>query len=266
MYQKADKPVDVYNYVDNKVDMHKFRGSYFDRCVLWVRMDEMKGSETKDWSFYSDRGTIFGATWFVDGKFHHCLDFDGTDDYVNVHSTKLDSDLAGTNVFSIEAWVKYDELHLYQSVIVAKDAAFTRVGFDLWINNEVAQPQQKSLEFYFTNNGAGGVDANRAFYHSSGKLSNAGQWYHVAVAIDVNQSGVDKVRFYIDGVLQQTIWRKGNNALTSIYQNADDLRIGEAERHGSNFNGRIDEVRIYRRILASDEVRKRWEIGRQPPL
>ena len=58
--------------------------------------------DAKDNSGYGNDGTIYGAR-FVAGKVNTGLSFDGIDDYVD---TKDINEAEGTNVLTLEAWVK----------------------------------------------------------------------------------------------------------------------------------------------------------------
>jgi len=62
-----------------------FKGRYtnpFD-LVLDLPFDEGEGSVAYDQSLYGNNGTIYGATW-TRGRSGWALDFDGTDDYVEI--------------------------------------------------------------------------------------------------------------------------------------------------------------------------------------
>ena len=78
----------------------------------------------------------------------------------------------------------------------------------------------------------------------------AGVWQHIAAV--VNTSGTDIVTFYVNGVAQGS-----GNLANSSFTNANPLMIGQKGYDGSsvvNFNGLIDEVRIYNRALSAAEI------------
>jgi len=67
-----------------------------------------------------------------------------------------------------------------------------------------------------------------------------GQWHHVAVSYDGSTKSI-----YIDGVLDTSIGATGSIG----YFNNNPLQIG-----GDNFDGRLDDVRLYRTVLSLSEV------------
>ena len=74
-----------------------------------------------------------------------------------------------------------------------------------------------------------------------------GQWHHIATVID----GVT-VKVYFDGAEKCTL----ANTASMIYDNGADFWVG---RHGENkdlfdFDGNIDEVRVYSRALSAGEI------------
>ncbi len=74
------------------------------------------------------------------------------------------------------------------------------------------------------------------------------QWTHFAISFDGTT-----MRLYVNGA--QAAWQGGRGAL--VYDSAVPITIGSDWARGastSRFNGRVDEVAIYNRALAADEV------------
>jgi hypothetical protein len=76
-----------------------------------------------------------------------------------------------------------------------------------------------------------------------------GGWHHIGAT-----TSTDKIRVYFDGV-QQTCPNTGTDG-DIVYTAGQNFFVG---RHGNNqntwdFDGNIDEVRIYRRALGPDEI------------
>ena len=70
---------------------------------LWL-FDEGEGTVAGDSSSQNNEGQVHGATW-VDGKFGKALQFDGTDDWVEVQHSDTVSFEAGTS-FSVTVHFK----------------------------------------------------------------------------------------------------------------------------------------------------------------
>ena len=84
----------------------------------------------------------------------------------------------------------------------------------------------------------------------------AGRWHHVAVTYTGSRMA-EGVRVYIDGrpatvkVLMDTLYRPFRNAGNEV---RDPLRIGGGEGPSRRFRGRLDEARIYSRVLDEQEI------------
>ncbi|MDQ6993128.1 MAG: DUF5011 domain-containing protein [Mariprofundus sp.] len=153
-------------------------------------------------------------------------------------STKLTStgatELSLTQL-TLAAWVKINGAGGMNPRIVgvgAPGSAFENYSLIL----QGAGPTAK-LWFY-----TGGTVAN-AF--STASLSNDGLWHHVAVSYDGTSA-----RFYIDGALDSTVAAAG--ALAPI--TTANINVGGSGNTVDYFNGDIDEVRIYNRMLNMAEI------------
>lgn len=76
------------------------------------------------------------------------------------------------------------------------------------------------------------------------------QWHHILVTYD-GSSSVAGVKLYVDGELQETSITIDN--LENSFQTEKPLQIGNGYP-GAKFVGRIDEVRIYDRVLEEDQI------------
>lgn len=258
MYQKADKSTDVYNYVDNKVDMYKYVGSHDDRCLLWFRMDKMGGTTVKDWSFNHNNsygkheGTISGATWFENGKFRHCIDFDGADDAIIVPTANSTKFFFTQNTsFTAMAWVHTDTTGAYRNIFrVDTNAAAPR---HIWL---LRLSSANQVEFALGNTASGFVDLV-----STVTTTDTTRYIHVACI----WNSITKLMYvYLNGNMV------GSASQTSSFTTTPSCLLigvdrGCAAPFTEEWNGRIDEGIIYGRALSADEIRKHYEIGRQLP-
>ena len=79
-----------------------------------------------------------------------------------------------------------------------------------------------------------------------------GQWHHVAAVLaDDGSPNVDEVRLYVDGHLEPISAVSSQPVNTS---GATNVAIGAYTIAPQYFNGLIDDVRIYERILNAGEI------------
>lgn len=88
-----------------------------------------------------------------------------------------------------------------------------------------------------------------------------GQWYHLAfVYNEAESSNADKMKIYIDGVLQTNVI--AGNSLTSLHSSTAPFYIGKIGGFTTNeFNGNISNVAIWDTNLSSTEVQKLYANG-----
>ncbi len=210
-------------------------------CVAYWKFDEGTGSTLADSSQYEHNGTITGATW-VNGKIGNALEFDGSEDYVNVpHTTDLNLDQ-----ITIEGWIYPTYIPATGFLhIIKKGAQGTTINtnYRLCIHDKLL-----SL-------GVGDGASWYGYYESATELTT-NKWYHVAVTYDGYNASI-----YLNGVR--------NNNYTSSTQHIP-VNQTEALRIGDNYGieyyqGKIDEMAIYNRELSETEVIKRYSFHISTP-
>ena len=90
---------------------------------IWL-FDEGNGDTAKDSSGNGNDGTLEGPKW-VDGKFGKALEFNGASDYVDTGNNPI-TDLNGTKIFSISAWVKRATKTSKMLVAIRRTGGFRR--------------------------------------------------------------------------------------------------------------------------------------------
>ena len=166
-----------------------------------------------------------GANWDREGKLGGCIRL-GKSGYVRI-GDKLDLDRSN---MSIAAWIRADNWK-GNSGIVSKYGNY-RFGFG----------QTKPANLLSAAVGGGGQPINAVSTRKSPLVID--RWYHVAVVFD---SAKGKSSLYIDGIL-----RTSDELTTKRTDRGSALEIGRYIK--STFDGRIDDVRIYNRALASEDV------------
>lgn len=70
------------------------------------------------------------------------------------------------------------------------------------------------------------------------------RWQHVALTYDESSA-----KLYVDGVLRESLSYTRSSSITPA-----NYRIGRSHANGLGFKGRIDDVRIYNRVLSPNEI------------
>jgi Concanavalin A-like lectin/glucanases superfamily len=83
---------------------------------------------------------------------------------------------------------------------------------------------------------------------STTSSSSDNNWHHIAVVYDQTVSGYADI--YVDGVLQQS----AGNLSNWSWQTNQPIQLGASAYTSQTFNGVLDDVRVYSRVLTATEV------------
>lgn len=204
--------------------------------VLYLPMNEGTGTVANDHSKEGNDGDIIGATWVAGKILGKALLFDGTDDYVQTPDA---ANLRVTSEASIEAWIKLTNKDKFQMV------------FNKWYDGS-------NRSYYFRVNDTNvlrltvSLDGTTEDGASGATALVTGRWYHVVGIFD----GTD-IRVFLDGV-QDGI----TNYPGSIKVNNQVVNVGINHAAGEDFDGIIDEVRLFNRVLSAEEVKRHFASGK----
>lgn len=180
-------------------------------------------------------GTLVGNATRVTGKVGNALSLDGSGDYVNCGDNgTLDF---GTSNFTITAWIKTSSSANYPAII-SKENGYGSYGWNIVLENGTGK-----LRILIH------ADAGAYTFPSSPNLAD-GKWHFIGFTW--NNSASD-IAGYVDGVSVGTYHIFGYSGINLV--NALSVMIGmQADGSGNDFNGLIDEVKIYNRILSGGEM------------
>ncbi|MFA6665846.1 MAG: LamG domain-containing protein [Armatimonadota bacterium] len=218
---------------------------------LW-HFDEGLGSVAYDSSGNKNNGYIKGNAVWVEGISGKALRYDGTDAYVEIpHSQSLNTPMAIT----VCAWIKIDQKSSFgKGLTIADKTRGTKLNksWHLYWDDRFILDCMQTLSFAL-----GSSDGKGISIASSESAVEDSDWHFVVGTMDSNASEYQQ-KLYVDGKL---VGRKNNkNGVSAITGNTFPLLIGIARPDiaamdgGTWFNGRIDEVSIYNRALAQDEI------------
>jgi len=204
-------------------------------CVAYYPFEEGQGSIVKNQALGFGgknpshmaipedlNGTITGAAWMGKGRFEEKPCL-YFDGADDYIDCGKDESFEITKELTLEAWVK-DEGTVTGKIISKGDY------FSLGIDNGTPY---------------GIISTNPRVNGSS--LSN--EWSYLVLTYNHD---ADRIRIYCDGILSDTV-----DPETALYEGR-----GTSVTIGSNFTGYIDEVVIYKKELAADEIEDRYQHGK----
>lgn len=170
---------------------------------------------------------------YIDGKFGKALDFNGVNSSVRIPDSMS---LRPVAEITLEAWVKVKGKTTKWSSILSKMEKNQDLGYELYL-----LPGNKPRFGIISRVGGGKTRVGDATIPGD-------KWTHIAATYD----GYFLI-LYIDGVLDSIVEKQ-----LFILPSKDDLWIG-SWKDIDNFDGAIDEVRIYNRSLSAVEIKANYE-------
>lgn len=202
-------------------------------------LDEGAGVSAADTGTNNNVGTLNGGgpVWVAGQVGSNALSFDSSSGK-NVSSASTGVPL-GASVRTVSLWIY---LNSFTSIADATYQAAFSYGvtsatnlFELLVDNTTQTVNYHVFGFFPP---IGGIDP--------------GNWYHIVMVYDgTNMIG------YFNGATTLNTAVAINTLASSVY-------IGESAIGGRNFNGRVDDVRIYDRVLSSLDVAELFALGPAP--
>jgi hypothetical protein len=230
-------PFDIPITTSLKVQLH------VPAAVLHYKLNDYATSTSTtatDSGSLASNGTLtnFTATpWGTTSRIgSSCLDFDGTDDWIDcgANSAALDPDSG----LSVSFWIYCSNAELQNgSIVYCYDGT---KGF-----NVATLATGDRLRFFLKGTGANYIMVS----HGTNLTEDA--WHHVVVVYDGNATtSIDCVKIYIDRTLQ-TLETNSTGLIVGTAVTATNVKIGHGDWY---FDGRLDDVRVYEEALTSEEV------------
>jgi hypothetical protein len=194
---------------------------------------EENANDTSDNALH---GTEHGGVSYTTGRIGKAASFDGVDDYIEVaHNNALNpaqlSVAVWMNVFDVSQVTASHNHHM----VFNKESQYEMAAF----GEPYGDAQTNELSFAFN---------PHWHWKSSGFFPNLDTFYHVVLMFNEN----NKARLYIDGQFVKEISYSG-----PIIPRSNCLRIGARgcpATASAFFNGLIDEMHIYNRVLSDSEI------------
>ena len=200
-------------------------------------------AEVIDRSGKGNNGDVVGNTKSTIGKVGQALEFDGSEDYVNVGDPVDDSLDMGIADFSVSAWIKTSS-SAKEYILDKRSGGYTTGG--------------RGFSFGISTSLICGIGDGTNYLSDSTSIGTApindDKWHHVVVIFDKS----DVVKGYIDGVYQKEV------SVSSVgdINTSGNFIIGKKSYTDNDFfNGSMDEVAVFNRTLSADEISALYKLG-----
>ena len=202
-----------------------------ESLILYLPLDAGEGSVAKDASSYENDGEIVGNAQWVEGMVGGALEIVGGSRVEIPEIPQYDV----TGEMSLLTWMRTPAATTTWARMIDK-SQWQNTGFDLVLTLGATIPR---LEF-FVNGTTSLVDGTTAV--------DDNEWHFIAATF-----GEQTLRIYVDGVMEG---EAGSTGGVDINPNDWPLFLGaeSSSNGGQQYTGALDEVAMFNRVLAEDEI------------
>ena len=241
-FNGAIDDVRLYNLPLTDQEIHTLYNAFTGDLQAHYTLDEGSGTIANDSSGNGNHGSINGGATWTTGQSGNGLSFDGVDDYVTIPRINNDE-------VSVCAW-------LYKN---ANDTTRNDAILGGFRNNSNVQLREgyelrfpsgnpNAVQFILVTQDGSGVKTMRTAQSNLG--NSVGSWYH---AVGTYNKTTGQQRLYVNGQLVNTQTHTAGNTVVPL-TSYTDMRMGHSRVNAGYFNGILDDVRLYRRVLSDQEV------------
>ena len=210
---------------------------------------------TDDISGNGNTGTLVNGPKTTIGSIGQALSFDGNDDSVNMGSPAVLDDLGA---MTVSAWIN--------------PRSMGQGGDGPIVDKLAAGPTLGGWDFTITDSGSGinrldyvhEYDTTNLIRRSADNAVNLNEWSHVVLTTTGSDLASD-VHIYVNGV-EVSYVSSVNGVGIRASDAAKDFHVGSGESpqlSSHNFDGLIDDVRVYNRALTDHEIQRLYN-GTKP--
>jgi len=208
---------------------------------------DMAGVIAYDQTSNNNDGTLTGGPTRDAGKIGQGLEFDGSDDYVDTADQNYFSPFVNDITVSVWAKVPADATAVGSGCGGSGNYIITKGVASNWewaLEND-SNSKICAISWQLDGTIHGGTDIARTM--------NDDTWHNYTMTIDY----LNELHLYVDGVRVGT-----DSTFSGVMGNGTQaVQIGR-RGDGNNFEGKIDEVRIYNRVLTAQEINALYQMGR----
>jgi len=209
-------------------------GPWIPGLVGHWKLDDGAGTSAADSSGNASPGTLVGGPVWVPGKLGSALSFNGDNAVLNVQASASMKDLMKSGL-TVCAWIS--PRGIKRGHVVDKSNA--NMG---WL---LAFKSDSRIQF------SGDQYQTKELLRLSSKTLVSNVWYHVAATWDGDRSA-SHAHVYINGLLADGEGIDGSGAVRE--GSSPTLSIGNRRTQDRGFDGLIDDVRVYNRVLSAAEI------------
>ncbi len=176
------------------------------------------------------------------------LNINGTSRYIDIRNG-ITSDWQ-SNGISMELWTLWDTFDQHTHLIHLSNGNNYNYMIALGIFEEKSASDTMIYLKYAVSNASNGNNESTWARDSIDNVFTKGKWSHVAVT--VTDSG--RVTFYVNGFQRQSTLIGPKAVPDNVWRGTNNIGFG-TENWDGNFDGRLDNVRIWNRALSADEVK-----------
>lgn len=203
----------------------------------------------------SNNGTLQGGAAFVPGKVGQAFSFNGTDAYVRVPDNA--NLYPGAGSFTVDAWIKTTQMSAGNAVILAHYECANS-----------CPPGGGSVYAIYVNGNGKLLGVLRDSAGTQQNLTGVtvvadGGYHHIALVRDTTNS---QMQLYVDGVVDASAPLTVTGTMKDDDSELDPFTIGAIIQGGANhpsqlFQGQVDEVEYFNRVLAASEIQGIFNAG-----
>ena len=212
---------------------------------------DMAGTAVYDKSGNGNRGILTNSPGLIEGRIGQAINFDGaTDAYL---SAGTGASVADLGPMTLSVWMKpRSEGKASGGVVAWKSGGGANAGWRFDFDSGASRVNALRWRVDYT------TDLTREINDNQITLNT---WQHVLLTWDGSTTAAN-VHIYIDGV-EATYLTTTDATGSRTSDSASDLKIGRGDLGGApqNFDGLIDDVRMYNRVLSADEIKRLYKMG-----
>lgn len=182
-----------------------------------------------------------------DGVVGSSQEFDGSDGIEIPTNPIFDWTLSES--FTLELWVKHSSDISSREILISRNSSTNNMQW--WLG--VLSSGVAGFYLSSTNNG-------EALLAAGSKRLDTGAWHHIAVVVN---SLNKEIRLYTDSQLEFS--QDISQIYSAGFGSSEGIFIGRLMESGNpayNFNGTLDEIAIYDRVLTANEVKTHYYLSR----